>query len=72
MVRSPTEHALDYDPVTLKMRSCLGWSREAMVQECEFLNQQAQANHGQVGDYFWVFSAPNNQDTRPQKIKAIV
>jgi hypothetical protein len=54
------------------MRSCLGWSREAMQRECEFLNQQAQANLGQVGDYFWVFSALTTRDTRPQKIKAIV
>jgi histone acetyltransferase (RNA polymerase elongator complex component) len=67
MVRSPAEHALDYDPVTLKMRSCLGWSREAMLRECEFLNQQAQSNHGQVGDYFWVFSAPKVTEATPQR-----
>jgi hypothetical protein len=67
MVRSPAEHALDYDPVTLKMRSCLGWSREAMLRECEFLNQQAQSNHGQIGDYFWVFSAPQATETPPQR-----
>ena len=67
MVRSPAEHALDYDPVTLKMRSCLGWSREAMLRECEFLNQQAQSNHGQIGDYFWVFSAPKSTETPPQR-----
>ncbi len=66
MVRSPAEHALDYDPFTLKMRSCLGWSREAMLSECEFLNQQAQSNHGQIGDYFWVFSVPQATDTPPQ------
>jgi hypothetical protein len=48
------------------MRSCLGWSREAMLSECEFLNQQAQSNHGQIGDYFWVFSVPQATDTPPQ------
>jgi radical SAM superfamily enzyme YgiQ (UPF0313 family) len=59
MVRSPPEHALNYDPVSLKMRSCLGWTEEAMIRECEFLNEQARAHGGQVGDYFWVFSAPS-------------
>ena len=72
MVRSPAEHALDYDPVTLKMRSCLGWSREAMQQECEFLNQQAQVHHGQVGDYFWVFSAPvTQQQLQPRPVSIV-
>ncbi len=58
MVRSPPEHALNYDPVSLKMRSCLGWSEDAMRRECEFLNEQARLHGGQIGDYFWVFSSP--------------
>lgn len=65
MVRSPEEHALNYDPVTLKMRSCLGWTEEAMQRECEFLREQASIAGGQVGDYFWVFSAPKESRTLP-------
>ncbi len=60
MVRSPAEHALNYDPVTLKMKSCLGWTEEAMQRECDFLNQQSRFNGGSTGDYFWVFSAPKH------------
>ncbi|MEQ9409349.1 MAG: radical SAM protein [Fuerstiella sp.] len=60
MVRSPPEHQLNYDPVSLKIQSCLGWSEEAVRRECEFLNAEARGNNGQVGDYFWVFSAPKN------------
>lgn len=41
MVRSPPKHKNDFDPVTLKMRSCLGWTREDLESQCEFLNQQA-------------------------------
>ena len=29
-------------------------------------------NHGQVGDYFWVFSAPGSTDQKLQKNKAFV
>jgi radical SAM superfamily enzyme YgiQ (UPF0313 family) len=59
MVRAPAEHRLDYDPVSLKVRSCLGWSRADIDRECDFLLEQAAKSDGQVGDYFWVFSAPH-------------
>lgn len=52
MARSPIEHALDYDPVTLKMRSCLGWNRAEMASTVDRLTLAAQ---GAGGDYFWVF-----------------
>ncbi len=58
MVRSPPEHALDYDPVSLKMRSCLGWSREALAREAAFLTDQAALVGGASGEFFWVFSPP--------------
>lgn len=55
MARSPVEHALDYDPVTLKMRSCLGWSRAEMARTVDRLTLAAQGAGGAGGDYFWVF-----------------
>jgi len=58
MVRSPPEHRLDYDPVSLKMRSCLGWSREELVREVEFLTDQAARTDGRTGEFFWVFPPP--------------
>jgi len=58
MVRSPPEHKLNYDPVSLKVRSCLGWDREALAREAEFLTHQAAAHGGTSGDYFWVFPPP--------------
>lgn len=58
MVRSPPEHRLSFDPVSLRMQSCLGWSREDIERECEFLNQQAGRLGGAVGEYFWVFNRP--------------
>jgi len=58
MVRSPPEHALDYDPVSLKMRSCLGWSREALARETAFLTDEVRRAGGRAGEFFWVFPPP--------------
>ncbi len=58
MVRSPPEHVLDYDPVTLKMRSCLGWSRTAMAAEADFLTRETARCGGQAGEFFWIFPPP--------------
>jgi radical SAM superfamily enzyme YgiQ (UPF0313 family) len=58
MVRSPPNHLLDYDPVTLKMRSCLGWSREALAAEAVFLRQETARADGQAGEFFWIFPPP--------------
>ena len=58
MVRSPPEHALDYDPVTLKMFSCLGWTEAALEREAAFLSREAVRSGGQAGDFFWVFPPP--------------
>ena len=59
MVRSPPDHALDYDPVTLKMRSCLGWPETALQAETAFLDREAARQGGQSGVFFWVFPPPD-------------
>lgn len=58
MVRSPADHVLEYDPVSLKMRSCLGWSREALAREAAFVTDQAERAGGRTGEFFWVFPPP--------------
>jgi hypothetical protein len=58
MVRSPPSHNLEYDPVTLKLLSCLGWSRDALAAEAEFLTQEAHRCGGQAGEFFWIFPPP--------------
>ncbi|HLH94451.1 MAG TPA: radical SAM protein [Xanthobacteraceae bacterium] len=61
MVRSPAEHRLDYDPLSLKMRSCLGWSREALAREAAFLTETAAREDGRSGEYFWVYPPPGGR-----------
>jgi radical SAM superfamily enzyme YgiQ (UPF0313 family) len=58
MVRSPPEHRLDYDPITLKMNSCLGWTAESIDQECRFLTSIAEQTGGAIGEFLWVFPPP--------------
>jgi hypothetical protein len=58
MVRSPPEHRLDYDPRSLKMRSCLGWPPDTLAAEAAFLTDQAAKAGGRSGQYFWVFQPP--------------
>lgn len=58
MIRSPPEHALDFDPVSLKMRSCLGWTRRALAEEAAFLTREAARCGGQSGTFFWIFPPP--------------
>ena len=58
MVRSPPEHALAYDPVSLKMLSCLGWPPAALAEEAGFLDREAARAGGQAGEFFWIFPPP--------------
>lgn len=41
MTRGAPDFALDYDPVTLKMRSCLGWSADDLAREWDYLGDAA-------------------------------
>ena len=58
MVRSPPEHRLEYDPVTLKMRSCLGWTGDDLDEACQFLDAEAAREGGRSGDFLWTFPPP--------------
>jgi radical SAM superfamily enzyme YgiQ (UPF0313 family) len=58
MVRAPASYAMDYDPITLKMRACLGWTAQALQRECEHVAAQAAAEGGRAGEYFWIFPPP--------------
>lgn len=58
MVRAPAHYRLDFDPHTLKMRSCLGWSEPELRATQEFVSRRAALEGGQSGEFFWVFSPP--------------
>jgi radical SAM superfamily enzyme YgiQ (UPF0313 family) len=58
MVRAPAHYAMDYDPVSLKMRSCLGWPEAALERECAHVSARAAVEGGRSGEFFWVFPPP--------------
>ena len=58
MVRAPPHYNLDYDPHTLKMRSCLGWPERELQAEVEYVTQVAAREGGRTGEYFWIFPPP--------------
>lgn len=55
MVRAPENYAMDFDHHSLKMKSCLGWSAEAMQREMDYVTDCARREGGECGEYFWVF-----------------
>ncbi|MDZ4254868.1 MAG: radical SAM protein [Sulfuritalea sp.] len=58
MVRAPASDAMDYDPITLKMRSCLGWTERQLQAECDFVTRCAERDGGRSGQFFWIFPPP--------------
>lgn len=59
MVRAPASDLLDYDPVTLKLRSCRGWSERELQTEMEYVTARAAREGGRSGEFFWVFPPPH-------------
>ena len=59
MVRAPASDQLDYDPITLKMRSCLGWSERELQTEMDYVTACAARDGGRAGEFFWVFPPPH-------------
>jgi radical SAM superfamily enzyme YgiQ (UPF0313 family) len=55
MARAPAEDVMDYDEVTLKMRSCRGWPPGSLDRMAQRMSDEASAAGGASGDYFWVF-----------------
>lgn len=60
MVRAPASYQMVYDPVTLKMRSCLGWSERDLRTEMEYMTACATRDGGRSGEFFWVFPPPHH------------
>lgn len=55
MTRSKPEWNVRYDPVTLKMTSCLGWSEDDLRDMRAWISAEAGAAGGKAGDYWWFF-----------------
>ncbi len=52
LTRAPPSYKLDFDPITLEMRSCLGWSREDLMRTFDFLTEEVDKHGGTWTRYF--------------------
>jgi radical SAM superfamily enzyme YgiQ (UPF0313 family) len=55
MVRAPAHYAMDYDQVSLKMRSCMGWPEEELAAAVRFVDEAAAREGGRRGEFLWTF-----------------
>jgi radical SAM superfamily enzyme YgiQ (UPF0313 family) len=55
MVRAPASYVMDYDPVTLKMRSCLGWREAELSATVAEVDAAAAREGGRSGRFLWTF-----------------
>lgn len=55
MTRSKPEWNVRYDPVSLRMLSCQGWSETELRDMRAWISDEAMAAGGKAGDYWWFF-----------------
>jgi histone acetyltransferase (RNA polymerase elongator complex component) len=55
MTRSKPEWNVRFDPLSLRMTSCLGWSEADLAEMREWISAQALAAGGKAGEYWWWF-----------------
>ena len=54
MTRAPAGSDMDFDPFTLKMRSCWGWSEKDFRENRERLDRLVEDNDGDRGEFHWL------------------
>lgn len=55
MTRSKPHWNVRYDPVSLRLTSCLGWGEEDMHEMRAWITAEVQGAGGTSGDYWWYF-----------------
>lgn len=53
MTRAPAGSDMVFDPRTLKMISCWGWSEKDFRQQIEKLDRMVEDHNGRRGEFFW-------------------
>ncbi|MDC0743931.1 B12-binding domain-containing radical SAM protein [Polyangium mundeleinium] len=63
MVRDVEQNAIDFDPVTLMVRSCRGWTAEDLLRTREYVAEVARQRGGDVLENLWTMP-PTRRDDR--------
>jgi radical SAM superfamily enzyme YgiQ (UPF0313 family) len=65
MTRGRPEWRMQYDPATLAMIECDGWTRDDIASMREELAAATRSAGGHSGKYWWSFPAPRHAQGRP-------
>lgn len=68
LTKAPTEFDLIFDPVTLKVESCLGWTRDEIEEGREWMTRLTGNMEGNVGDQEWITGRFLRADVRPRGV----
>ena len=55
MTRGKPEWNIDFDPITLRMKSCQGWTEQDVHEMRAWITSEVRAAGGRSGDYWWYF-----------------
>jgi radical SAM superfamily enzyme YgiQ (UPF0313 family) len=69
MTRGLPEMDMVYDPRTLAMESCLGWSRDDILAMRRELAQRSAVAGGRVGTWWWSFPQPKDSEVRRRMVR---
>jgi radical SAM superfamily enzyme YgiQ (UPF0313 family) len=55
MTRGKPEWNIDFDPISLRLKSCAGWSERDVHDMRAWITDEVRAAGGRSGDYWWFF-----------------
>ncbi|HEX4985710.1 MAG TPA: radical SAM protein, partial [Burkholderiales bacterium] len=55
MTRGKPEWNIVFDPITLRMKSCAGWSEDELQSTRAWVTEEVRKAGGRYGDYWWYF-----------------
>jgi radical SAM superfamily enzyme YgiQ (UPF0313 family) len=68
LTKAPAEFNLDFDPITLKVKSCLGWTADEIQEAREWITDLSGNMEGTMGDQEWITGRFLRSDVRPRGI----
>lgn len=68
LTKAPDDFALEFDPITLKVKSCLGWTPDQIQEAREWMTTLSGDMEGTIGDQEWITGRFLRSDVRPRGV----
>ncbi len=68
LTKAPDEFNLDFDPITLKVKSCLGWTPDEIEEAREWITNLSDTMDGRKGDQEWITGRFLRSNVEPRGI----